>query len=1614
MKLKKENNGYFIKKYFFLITLFIGKFAISQPVASFTATPTAGCAPLIVQFTDNSSGNPTSWNWDLGNGTISIKQNPTTTYFNAGTYIVKLTVSNAGGSDSITKTQFITIYDKPVVNFTVTDSLDCVPFTTTFTDLSTAPLGSITSWEWDFDDGSPVSISQNPQHLYNTPGNYNITLKITSPGGCNNTLSKLAFIKASNPILASFRFSNSIKCKPPETISFTNTTTGPGTIIYSWNFGDGGTSTAVNPTHNYLTGGLYPITLIAKNNLGCTDTLLLKDTLLIKNIKSIIISPDTVCLRTPVAIMNGTIPVPLTSLWNFGDGSSGFGINTTKQWNTAGNYTLKLLTNYGSCSDSTTKKITVLTPPIADFTVNDSSSCKGPFTVNFTDLSPGAISWQWDFGDGAISTLKNPSHTYSLDSQYNVKLTITNSFGCSATVTKTKLIKVVKPTVSINTIDGGGCIPYTFKPLPVTTSVDSIVSYFWDFGNGFTSTSQFPTNIYPTVGTYDIKLIITSTDGCIDSAVIAGGVKTGTPLSVNFGVSATLVCPGVNINFTDASVPADEWLWNFGDDSTSIIKNPQHAYSDTGTYSIKLIARNNGCSDSLTKTKLITILPGLARFRPVYNCINKKEVLFKDSSILPQTWFWDFGDGSTSSAPSPVHLFANYQNYTVSLTTTSGSCTNTGAQTITLINEVPNFTVSKDSLCKTDSVFFYLSGFNKSNVTKYVWDFGDGLKDTTTLDSISHQYNIAGLYAVKLTTTDIYGCDETVTKNNFIHVFGPIAGFTINAPGGCLNQFVNFTDTSNTFGSNNIVTWQWNFGDGQSQTFAPPLPMPVTHTYISTGNYYPSLKIIDSKGCSDSIIYAAPVSIYQAVARFFSPNFITCIPDTILFRNPSTGYKLTYLWSFGDGSISTDSLPVKHYTANGDYTVKLVVTDAYGCKDSLTNINYVKLKDVQASFTLSDSVGTCVPLKVDFTNTSLNGTSQLWEFNDGGFTSTNSPSHFYTAPGTYFPKITVNRSNNNSFVDNKCVTTFTKKIVITAPSATLTYSPFAGCAPLSVSFHVSTKDKVFFAWDFNDGTSFQSTDSNQTYTYTSPGKFVPKVYLNDSAGCVIPVIGTDTIRLYSSKVNFGVSDSLVCDAGLISFYDSTISGSAVSMYRWEFGDGSTSAQQNPSHQYAAVGLYTIKLFITTVFGCKDSIVKTNFIKVAVKPQISITGGNTFCGPSLVSFQGNLISSDTSAIRWNWNFGNGNSSLLQTPPAQQYNDTGFHAIQLIASSSSGCTDTAAASVIINAIPNTFAGNDTAICLGSTAQLQATGAASYTWQPAAGLSCTICSNPVASIQNNTTYFVKGTNSNGCEKTDSIFINVKKPFTLTGLQAIDSLCSGDSLHLNVTGAENYSWSPATGLSSTVINNPVASPSVNSTYKVVGFDSSNCFKDSAVIFIKINASPSVNAGPDLVLAAGASATLSPQYSADINNWLWQPPAGLSCSNCLTPVATPANDVTYIIKVTNSSGCTATDDVFIKVGCDNNNLFLPNAFTPNNDGLNDFFYPKGVGVFKILAFKIYNRYGQPVFENGNFFPGDKSAGWDGRYGGKDSPTGNYIYIIEFICTNNQAVNVKGNILLLR
>ncbi len=1592
---------------FFAAIVFLGvQDLYAQPLAGFTASPVSGCSPLVVQFTDQSTGNPTTWHWDLGNGTHSSQRNPAATYILPGTYTVSLTVSNAAGTHTVTKTAYITVFDRPTVNFSVAESAGCLPFTASFTDQSTSDFGSIRTWLWDFDDGT-TSTERNPRHLYNLSGSFNITLTVTNAGGCSNSLSKLAFVRAYEPIRSLFSFSKPVQCKPPETIRFTNNTTGPGTLTYRWDFGDGTTAAGTAPAHTYQQEGTYTVSLITSSNLGCRDTLVMPGALTIKRVQPVLNSPDTVCAGKRITLTNATSPAPLSTLWRYDDGLSAFGNLTARAWFNPGIYQVSMISNFSTCSDTLKKNITVLGNPTADFRASDSASCRPPLTVIFSEQSDNGSRWRWDFGDGSISEDQNPVHTYSQEGDFAVSLQIINPGGCTTTVSKNRLIQIRKPDVQIDNREGGGCIPYTFQPEPKVNTVDYVTGYLWDFGNGSTSTDPLPATLYPDSGTYTVKLFVTTSDGCIDSAVVPAAVRTGPPPHVDFDAAPLVVCPGSDAQFTDRSWPADRWLWNFGEGS-STSQNPLHTFYEEGTYNVKLSVWNNGCKDSLIRPHYISVLPGLARFRPVYNCSNKREVLFRDSSIRPETWSWDFGDGNYSSQQHPVHTFSNFRTYTVSLTTTYGNCTNSKQFVVQPINVIPDFRSEKTIVCKNDTVRFFSFGFNRGQVRRAIWDFGDGTIDSLRkADTVAHVYQQAGTYTVSLTLLDNYNCSETVTKDQIVRVKGPAAAFTFSSKDGCVNAPLLFTDSSYAAdGAQDIVLRQWDFGDGTGQT--QQAPQPVAHAYTSPGNYYPSLVITDSAGCRDSISSQSPVVIHQPSAGFTVSNVNTCTVDTLLIKNLSAAGRLAYQWDFGDGSVSTDSLPLKQYSANGDYSIRLRVTDQWGCSDSLTWINYIRVRTVTAAFKLTDTLGICTPFKIGFSNQSRNATSQVWQFGDGGFSSTANPQYYYMRPGEFTVRLTARRSAN-------CFSRDSVKVRIIAPAAILQYTPTEGCAPLQINLRAISNDQVSFLWDMNDGTSVTGTVPVMQHTYTLPGAFLPTLLVKDSNGCIVPVTGSDSIRVYSSLVHFGAIPPVACGTSPVQFSDSTFSGSPVREYRWSFGDGTTSSDPHPQHSYAQPGLYTVSLRVTTTRGCTDSTSYPNLVKVVAPPAIRISPHPTaFCGEGNILFEGGLLNPDTSALSWYWEFGNGQVSYGQFPSNQYYTQPGTYQVKLTATNSSQCRDSAFSSLVVHPLPPVDAGTDTVICRGASLTLQATGAEQYAWAPAGTLSCQQCSSPLASPLQTAQYVVTGSSTYGCLRKDSIRVTVKQPITLTGIPASTAICSGKQVILEAAGAETYRWEPATGISDPYAGSIAAFPAGTTLYRLTGSDSLGCFSDSISILITVHPNPRVTAGPSPLISTGQSVTLRPEYSGDVISWQWQPPQGLSCTNCAYPSASPEQNTLYAITAYNSRGCSSSDTVRVLVQCDRNSIYLPTAFTPGNDGLNDYFYPRSFTRITITDFKIFNRAGELVFQRAHFSANDRSMGWDGRIKGRQADPGNYVYAVEYRCSNGTITGFTGNILLLR
>lgn len=1439
---------------FFIFWFFIfGAIAArTQPVANFTASQQVGCSPIIVNFQDQSAGNPTSWLWNFGNGNTSTLQNPTASYFTPGTYTVTLTVSNAGGTNTIVRTDYITVYEPPSVNFSANITSGCFPLRVQFTDLSTAGLNNTNvTWDWDLGNGTTSSL-QNPSVTYTNAGTYTVTLRVTNDKGCTRTISRPNFITVTPGVRSSFTHTQPTVCSAPANISFTNTSTGPPTLTYLWDFGDGNTSTLLNPVHTYTVNGTYTATLVTFSSAGCQDTAR-SNPIIIGGYNTSFSYPASVCINEIVNFTNTSTPIPVNANWTFGDGGTASGINTTYSYPVPGVYNVRLYNTYGNCIDSVDQNITVNPRPVADFMAPVTSRCEPPLTVNFQDLSTGgAVAWQWDFGDGNTSTQQNPLHTYTNYGNFTVTLIATNVFGCTDTITRTDYIRIRRAAISIPALPARGCIPFTISPVPVISALDAVTSFEWDFGDGGTSFLPNPTHTYTVQGTYTVRLIITTSTGCRDTLNIPFSVQVGSKPVANFSATPNPVCARKPVQFTDLSVPADEWYWDFGDGSTSTLQNPVHNYTDTGYFTIRLIALNNGCADTITIPNYIYVLPPIARFTYTPDCGNRLRFSFTDQSVGPLTWEWDFGDGSpVVNLQNPVHLYSSLGTYPVQLIVTNGGCADTTIQTINAVDERADFTADQTIICKTGTVVFTPTGFNLLNITSYTWDFGNGVTSTVSNPVISNAYPNSGTYTVTLTITDINGCTNTIVKNNYIRVNGPTANFSGTNVAGCTGLTATFNDLSTTDGQNNITNWQWHFGDGNIQNFSAP---PFQYTYNTTGTYSVKLVITDASGCKDSITLANLVTATDPIPDFVVDT-LACPGAILTFINTTSPAGLNSFWDFGDGNTSATLSPTHSYTAAGLYTVKLRVQDVYGCADSITRTNYIRVGSPVPDFNISDSISSCTPLEVQFTNTSTFYNSVLWDFGPGqGTSSLINPVHYYSIPGIYPVKLIVTSPGG-------CQDSIIKTIrVYDTAGSRLNYIPVQGCKPLVIDLNVLTSGPMeSYFWDFGDGYTQITTVPNASHVYSTFGNFLPKVILEDPSGCIIPLQGFDTAFIIGAVAKFGVDTTFFCDFGTVNFLDSTTFNDPIDVYNWDFGDGNISTLQNPVHQYSSPGLYTVQLMVQTQQGCRDTVTKPALIKVIQRPLIDISGDSVICINSSILHSGIFLQPDTSVVSWQWTFPNGNTSTLQNPPQQTYSVAGSFVATAIATNSSGCKDTTRQTIIVNPIP--------------------------------------------------------------------------VVTMPG--------------------------------------------------------------------------------QITIQSGFPVTIPATYSPNTVSWIWSPSAGLSCANCPTPDAVPKFNTTYQVYFTDDNNCSNTGKIQIIVICKDGNLFIPNTFSPNGDGSNDVFYPRGKGLERVKMLRIFNRWGEVVFEKRDFPVNDASAGWNGSYKGQKPKADVYVYQAEVFCDNGDIIRLNGNIALI-
>lgn len=1508
-----------------LLSLFISLFfsAAYSQTAGFRADYSSGCAPLLVNFTNTSTG-ATSYYWDLGNGITTALTNPSTTYLTPGTYTVTLTAYN--GSSTSVSTMTITVYPSPTVSFYADDTAVCPGTYINFTSTSTPGVSGAMTYLWNFGDGSS-STAASPSHAYGTPGNFHVTLTVTNSMGCVTTLTKSSYITVYTRPTAAFTSTGPGFCHPPATATFTSLSSGTAPLTYAWSFGDGGTSTAASPSHTYGGTGVYTVRLYVTDANGCTDSIIRVNYISVSNTVASFTSVSSACLNTVVAF-NNTSPYHITSYWTFGDGGYSVADSATHAYTSPGTYNVRLIIYNGTCYDTVTQTITIFPAPSGSISYSPTNPCPAPATITFTGTVAAGTSVAWEFGDGGTGTGSTTAHTYAANGVYIAKMIITDVNGCIDTirrmVTINDLIFHLDPDVD------EGCAPlsvrffstiFTSIPFSGVYPYATGSTYSWTFGDGGTSTSSFPTHVYTAPGVYLAKCTLTTANGCV--AVDSITIRVGTPPHATFTASPLRVCLRDSVVFlaTVDSGVIDDFVWIFGDGTTYIdsASRVTHRFSIPGYFTVTITPTFRGCYGtpwSLSDTIVVDSPMAVADI--VYNCEPFTSMTFRNISWGSTSVYWSFGDGVTSTLDTVNHTYSAGGSYNVYLATYNSrtGCRDTARDILHFYPPNVNFLASDTAVCMEDTIRFYPAP-GTDTMIRYQWAV-DGIlaRDSDGDPYFTDTFRTPGRISISMIYEDRRGCWDTLTKPYWILVGKPADSFTVSASTACGPFRATLTDVSTTVVGTSLRSYFWDFGDGSTSTGSVAV---TSHTYTAAGTYDIKSIVTDNIGCTDTLIRRAVLTVWRPRAAFSASSTYPCAGRAVTFTNLSSGHSSSY-WLFGDGDTSSATSPSHIYNTPGVYTIKLIVRDTHGCTDTVTALNHIRVTRPDANFTMSDSFTICAPLNVNFYNSSTGATSYAWALGAGATSTLTSPNNLYTSSGVY----TVTLVATNTY---GCKDTAYRYVTLYGYAGAFSYTPDSGCAPLAVRFRAALSNVPSITWDFADGTTATASRLDTIdHIYAYPGSYLPKLILSDNTGCQNSSVGIDTIRVNAVYAGFTSMPYPICVNTDVTFIDTSRSFfSNVVSRSWLFWNGDTSTAATPSMPVNTVGSFPVKI-------------------------VSIDG---------------------------W----------------------------------GCIDSVTRNIVVNPPPDIIASKDTVICVGDTATLWGYGGVTYSWSPTATAICATCQPATVNPTVATTYTVTGIDTNGCFNTDTAQVRLRTN-TESFAWGDTEVCRNIPVQLFDTGGTRYSWIPASGLNNPSIYNPIATPTVTTKYMVIA-QLGSCIPDTNYVSVIVRQLPTVDAGIDQRVVAGTLVYLEANGTL-IATYEWSPAYNLSCSSCKNPTATMMATQTYFVTVASSFGCKATDSVTIDVFCDESQIFIPNSFTPNGDGQNDVFYPRGSGISTVKAFRIYNRWGELVFEKTNFDINDASAAWDGTYKGGSARTDVFVYLLEATCTTGKPLFYKGDVTIIR
>jgi len=854
-------------------------------------------------------------------------------------------------------------------------------------------------------------------------------------------------------------------------------------------------------------------------------------------------------------------------------------------------------------------QLNIVPTPVANFTTGNSCVAN---PIQFEDLSTAENysieSWLWTFEGGITSELQNPEHQFDEVKDYKVSLFITNNEGCTNFIEK---VIGVNPLPQMGFTHENNAAINT--PVNFNNNCLNAISYYWDFGDGSTSTDFEPKHSFINKGVFTIQLKAESEDGC-SNTMISEIEIIGKP-EANF-TKTDDGCGPLSVEFTNTSTGEFlSYLWDFGNGIQSTEANPapvlyeQGVISDT-TYFVSLTLENKA-GISVSNDKVIVKPLPIPQFEILPTSIGCSPVIrefFNLSKGLPTDYEFDFGDGTTYAYKAKdierpfEHSFITGDTkriYPISLVATNecGSSTITKNMTVLPNSAVAVIKIEDAEGCAPFTAEFQNLSTGAGDYLQSDWVFEEGelaIRDYKG-ETVYHTFEKAGTYQVQLSVHDTCASDMT-TRQIIVHDAIEI-DFEIKARRFCMHEEIQLNIPEEII--DQFTNFTWDLGDGTLLEGSN-----ISHRFDTAGNYQIKLSAISKENACEKTQSKELIIHQKPIANFSLSSNEGCEPFQVNFINKSS-FTDYYQWDFKDGSKSSKESPT-HRFSQGNYTVSYIAESIDGCLDTL-RANLIAQPKPVAQFEVDNNKSCIIPTILHIENTSPDKEFNvyLWNFDNGTVRTDKHPSEEpFFSEGEY---------NIQLIAENQfhCTDTFTQALnIYTAPVAKYKIASQTNCQNELVEFTDMSTDNQYCYWTFSDGASYEG--KSVSHIFEDYGRYDLSLKVVGDGNCEDSLFAKNSIFVYPKpNVDFswenvntppegveiaeGISPP---NNGLIQFTNQTevvnedwIEDNKYT-YKWDFDDFEICQEKDPLHKYVDNGSFQVQMLASSAYSCLDSISKS--------------------------------------------------------------------------------------------------------------------------------------------------------------------------------------------------------------------------------------------------------------------------------------------------------------------------------------------------------------------------------------------------------------------------------------